>query len=208
MKIISHRGNQKVAFENTLEAILDASKSTNLIEIDVRQIKSGEFILFHDKSLKRVFNQATKLSNMDLSQVKKLKLPGGYEIPTLSEVLDNLSVDIVINIDFKSGEITEMLDLLKIKNKLSFVAISSRKISFLKNLIQTEPEISIGLIRRWPLFSALFHKELNLKFITARTPFHKLLIYSTFNNTQLWVYGFNRLPKHPNPNVGYMVDEI
>ena len=69
--IISHRGETKQYVENTIAA---AKKSIRLgatgLEIDVRQCGTGEIVVFHDFSLKRMFNKNGYVGRTDFKVLK------------------------------------------------------------------------------------------------------------------------------------------
>ena len=106
--IISHRGDTKQYVENTITA---AEKSIELgatgLEIDVRQCGSGEIVVFHDFSLKRMFNKNGYVGRTDYKELKnynylKDENPTEYTIDLLDEFLDKFKNNIRINLDAKT----------------------------------------------------------------------------------------------------------
>ena len=60
--VVAHRAAWKNAPENSLLSIQHAiDMGADIIEIDIRQTKDGEFILMHDKTLNRTTNGKVKL---------------------------------------------------------------------------------------------------------------------------------------------------
>lgn len=101
--IMVHRGGGNEVFENTEESILySLSKDFPAIEIDTMELKDGEIILMHDKTLSRVAGENVSVKDLDLEEIKSIKMIGGYEFITLDEALDLVeNDDIIINIELK-----------------------------------------------------------------------------------------------------------
>jgi len=106
--IISHRGETKQYVENTIAA---SKKSIELgssgLEIDVRQCGTGEIVVFHDFSLKRMFNKNGYVGRTDFNELKNYNYlkngnPTEYTIDLLDEFLDNFKDTIKINLDAKT----------------------------------------------------------------------------------------------------------
>lgn len=99
---IGHRGAEGYCAENTLESI---QKALNIIvdgiEIDVHLCASGELVVFHDFTLERMTNGIGEVSNLSLSELKKLKVKGKYSIPTLAEVMNSINKKCILNIELK-----------------------------------------------------------------------------------------------------------
>ena len=114
--IIGHRGAKGHIIENTLESI---EKSMELgvdgIEIDIFKCKSGELIVFHDKTLNRLTDSEGLVELLDLDSIRKIKIHDKYKIPTLNEVLDFIDGKVFLNIELKGSE-TGLLTNQIIKN--------------------------------------------------------------------------------------------
>jgi glycerophosphoryl diester phosphodiesterase len=95
-KIIAHKGASGIAPENTMasfQAALDIG--VDIIELDVRQTKDEEIIVFHDQFLDRTTNGTGDVHEYTLEQLKQLDAGSWFsskfsdqKIPTLKEVLD------------------------------------------------------------------------------------------------------------------------
>ena len=102
---IAHRGSHIVHPENTLSAIEQAiNLKADAIEIDVRVCKSGEFVLHHDASFKRLTGFNQKIDKTDLSVIKNLRFlkSPSEKVAELSEVLDLIKGKAQLNIEFKA----------------------------------------------------------------------------------------------------------
>jgi len=107
--IIAHRGDRKNGIENTIDACEKAlAAGANALEIDIRQTGTGEIVVFHDFSLKRMFNKSgyigrTKIDTLktyhyiDIQDTKSPK-----HLETLDEFLEQFKNRVPINLDAKT----------------------------------------------------------------------------------------------------------
>lgn len=69
---ILHRGLSLEAPENTLPAFsLAGQKGAKYVETDVRQLKDGTFVIFHDSNLLRMCGVDKRIENLTYQEVKK-----------------------------------------------------------------------------------------------------------------------------------------
>jgi len=86
---VGHRGARAYEPENTIRSFARAIKmGVNAVELDVRATKDKKLIVMHDEKLERLTGAPGKVSDYTLRQIKKLKILGKGEIPTLGEALD------------------------------------------------------------------------------------------------------------------------
>lgn len=101
MELIAHRGVSAHYHENTMLAFEKALSSPVLgIEVDLHQIEN-EFIIFHDFNLERLLDTPEDINDLSLAQVRALKLKGGHDIPTLSQLFDLSQGKCVLNLELK-----------------------------------------------------------------------------------------------------------
>ncbi len=106
--IVSHRGDRKSAVENTIQASqLSIDQGANGLEIDIRQCATGEIVVFHDFSLKRMFNRSGYIGRTSLQDLKQTPYVHEYNdevvfINTLDEYLDHFKNTVPINLDAKT----------------------------------------------------------------------------------------------------------
>ncbi len=81
-KIIAHRGDFSVAPENTLQAIQASyDHGADGIEIDIRQTKDHQIVVFHDETIQRLSPKEylkinkRKISECTLDEIKQLEIP-------------------------------------------------------------------------------------------------------------------------------------
>lgn len=97
--VIAHRGGAELFVENTLSAFIKAEElGVDAIECDVHVSKDGHLVVSHDSSLKRVFGVDREIKDMNLQEIKSVRLPDGESPPTLLEVLDKVSVTLIVEL--------------------------------------------------------------------------------------------------------------
>lgn len=89
----AHRGGclygPNLGRENTIHAFGEAvALGYNVLETDLRTTADGHVVVFHDPSLGRVTDGHGLIADLRLSSVKRARVGGIDEIPTLDEVLE------------------------------------------------------------------------------------------------------------------------
>lgn len=150
--LCAHRGAMGTHPENTLvafEAAIEAG--AHMIEFDVRLTRDKRMVVIHDGTVDRTTNGSGKVSDLTLSEIKKLdagawkSLPfAGEQIPTLEEVLQILPRNIWLNVHLKgTEELAVMVTQLLVKeNRLhqAFIACGARAAAGAK---EVTPEIMV-----------------------------------------------------------------
>ena len=103
---VAHRGLHDLKAgvpENSLMAIEAACRAGLPIEIDVRQIKDGTVVIFHDRVLHRVTSHQGRLSSINKADLANITLADTAErIPTLAETLDLVAGRVPLLIEIKN----------------------------------------------------------------------------------------------------------
>jgi glycerophosphoryl diester phosphodiesterase len=83
-----HRGiiNKKYK-ENLLESFNQSFKKGYGIETDIHATKDGEFICFHDFTLKRTFKKNLSIKNLNYSKINEISTKFNKPIPLLKDLL-------------------------------------------------------------------------------------------------------------------------
>ena len=103
--IIGHRGARGHIAENTLPSIQKAlDLGVDGVEIDIFRCASGELVVFHDTTLDALTDTQGYIEQFSLDSLRKVNVLGGYQIPTLEEVLDLIDGKIFLNIELKGGQ--------------------------------------------------------------------------------------------------------
>jgi glycerophosphoryl diester phosphodiesterase len=160
MKIFGHRGASGYAPQNTISSLrLALDQGSDGIELDVQLTKDNEVVVCHDWTIDKVSNGKGKISDFTLSEIKKNDF-GSYfskefkeeRIPTLSEVLEFLPKDIVLNIELKINDknkdnlVEKVAKLLLRYERVENTIVSSFTHSSLKKIKMLIPEIKIALL--------------------------------------------------------------
>jgi glycerophosphoryl diester phosphodiesterase len=102
-KIVSHRGefDNKSVFENTIPAF-DRARNAGVwgIEFDIRWTKDLQPVVFHDRTLQRMFKSNIEVNKVTLSELKQQ-----YNlIPSLSEVIQKYGKTLHLMVEIKEEE--------------------------------------------------------------------------------------------------------
>lgn len=191
-KIIAHRGASAVKPENTIASIEKAiAQNADIIEIDVRVSKDGEFVLFHDRKLKRMTGFYGKVNDYVFNILKEFKVGDTSEkIVKLDDVLAKYSKKTKILIDLKVPYVEK--DLLKILKKydLSNIYLQSFWHDPIKKIKKDCPELKTGVIFYSKHLIMPFAKSFNANFLTL---WHKSITKDYINKAHkngLEVYVF------------------
>lgn len=181
---IGHRGAMGHLAENTLPSIKKAVEMRcDMIEIDVYKIKSGEVMVFHDTTLERITNGKGAIEDYTFEELRKIKVAGEYQIPTLQEVIETIDRNAVLNIELK-GKNTALASYKIVQDYLSkgwksedFI-VSSFHWNELENISQQESSIPLAvLIAQDPISEAIsFALKIHA---VAINPYYKLLTPDT-----------------------------
>ena len=194
---IGHRGAKGHVAENTIESIKEAIRlRADGVEIDVFRCKSGEIVLFHDKTLDKLTDGKGKIENKTLTEIKKLKvLDSQYSIPTLDEVLKLIGREFFLNIELK-GSNTSKRSYELVKYYIDKKVINPKNILFssfnweeLKKLRKLSNDINIALLTEdSPLMAINSAKELNAVAINPNFNDLNIDIVNKIKNSGLDIY--------------------
>lgn len=163
--VIAHRGDSKVAPENSLPAFASAVKAgADLVELDYYHSADGVPVVFHDADLDRTTNavrlwggEKIKIDSKSLAELKLLDAGSWFEpkfagtrIPTLDEALDTIQAGSLTLVERKGGEPATCIDLLKRKKLFDQVVVQAFDWDYLAGCHQIAPDL---------VLAALGHKE-------------------------------------------------
>lgn len=178
MLIFAHRGASADAPENTLAAIkLALSQQVNGIEVDVHQL-GQELVVIHDRWVHRTTNGQGQLSDYNLLQLQQLDAGQGEQVPTLWQVMQEISGQCMLNIEIKGvNDVSLVLaQIEQAQRELNFsltqFIVSSFDHHLLQQIKQREPRLKLGaLTASKPLTYALFAAELGAFSVNADVSF-------------------------------------
>lgn len=160
-QITAHRGFSAVAPENTMYAFQEAVDiGSDYIELDVQLSADGEVVVMHDSKVDRTTDGTGKVEDMTYAQLQELTAAYRYskneiyydaKIPLLSEVLEEVGDDILLNIEIKDAGNTALtaektVELVREYGLESACYITSFSYNVLKKVKELEPKIKTGLI--------------------------------------------------------------
>jgi glycerophosphoryl diester phosphodiesterase len=148
---IGHRGAKAYAPENTIASFKKALElGVDMVEFDVRITKDLYPVVIHDSQLSRLGKKFRRISHLTLREVKKIKIKGSEEIPTLGEVLEVIDNRIGMDIELKvKGSAQVIIQTLRdYKVDMKNVMISSNLASEIRRAEQLEPQITTALVFR------------------------------------------------------------
>lgn len=137
--LISHRGLNKLAPENTLEAaVKSAEYGYSYVEFDIRRTKDGVWVLMHDEDIDRMTDGEGKVSDLTYKQIISCRIDEGKNlkdalsyvitVPTLEQMLtlcSEKSLKPVIEIkDGGTEHIPELLSFIAARRNTGMMIIS------------------------------------------------------------------------------------
>lgn len=146
---IAHRGiHDRNVPENSMEAFRLALDKNVSIELDVRLLKDGNVVVFHDLNTKRMTGVNRLIEDMTLEEVKKLHLlHTNQKIPLLIEVLELINSKVPIVIETKNVKVGPLEKALtKILDGYSNFCIQSFLIKTIFWFRLHRPKYIVGLL--------------------------------------------------------------
>lgn len=106
--ILAHRGDHRLALENSLAAVAAAiaMPGCNGVEIDVRAARDGTPVVAHDATLERTHRRPDPIAGLTPAELAR------FGIPSLQEVLDVLPASCILDLELKEDIICPVLQLL------------------------------------------------------------------------------------------------
>lgn len=204
-KIVAHRGYSAVALENTIASLEAAAKAgADLVEMDIQETKDGKFVVYHDKTLRRLAGDSRTVGQMTLEELTNVTISNGkYQeaIPSFEEYIDvakELDIRLLVETKTYGHETSEMEEnlvaLLHEKEIAYDYVIQSldipnlRKISDIDPLIPTSDVIAlnVGELPNTPApFLSLEDFSVTKKLVTHANERDKKIFVWTVNKEDL-----------------------
>ena len=181
---IAHRGFSGEYPENTLSAFWGAINSkADIIEMDLQLTADNHVVVFHDRTVDRIFNlkSGKNIGDFDLKKLKGLDVGSWFDtsfegliIPTLNEVLGEIPKDVSLILEIKGKENTLFEAVLNIlddyERKLGLGYISVRDELALTNVRNWNNTHKIGLMQKKRSPAELFNvvDDYNVEIIQIR----------------------------------------
>jgi glycerophosphoryl diester phosphodiesterase len=150
---IAHRGFSSQYPENTLLSFQKAlDLGVSWIEFDLQITSDNHLVVMHDRTVDRTTNGSGEVSDLTLSQIKTLDAGirfhaqfAGECVPTFEETLDLLQnrAHMAVELKFENDDpIPQVIDILRQRNLINQVSISSFDLSKLPEIKKLCPECS------------------------------------------------------------------
>lgn len=159
MIYFAHRGLSDYAPENTMAAFDMAVKAgAKAIELDVQRTADGQIVVMHDFYLGRTNNGQGLIKDHDYESLRKLDAGSwfapdyaGQRIPLLTEVMQHVPKEVLINIEMKKPAIDKNKDFARnvveiIHQYPRPVLVSSFDHGLLKEVQELDSRIPLGLL--------------------------------------------------------------
>jgi len=125
-------------------------------------------MVFHDFTIDRLTNGSGEISKFTLKELKKFKVEGKFEIPTLKEILDVIDKKCLLNIELKGKETSlktaQIIEeyIKKFNWNYKDFIVSSFQFDLLSKVFEANKNIPIGVLTEVNLEEALqFAKMVN-----------------------------------------------
>ncbi|QDQ02650.1 glycerophosphodiester phosphodiesterase [Lysinibacillus fusiformis] len=156
-KIIAHRGYTAEAVENTIGGLVRAAAAgADLVELDIQQTEDGDFVVFHDRTLRRLAGKNGVVTNMTLSELKTITVHAdGYsdKISSLDDFIEMakaLDVALLIELKVQGNESEDLLPSLVKKLKdhqvLDTYYVQSASSQLMTQLKKLAPNLRVGIV--------------------------------------------------------------
>jgi glycerophosphoryl diester phosphodiesterase len=142
-----HRGivNKKYK-ENLLKSFNQSFKKGYGIETDIHVTKDGQFICFHDFTLKKTFKKNLSIKNLTYSKIKEISTKFDMPIPLLKDLLKSSKNKYPLYIEIKPAFSNSLLrKLLKETSKFRKSVFISFKHKNIYNLLKIKKNTKVGL---------------------------------------------------------------
>ena len=164
--IMAHRGFQTHYPENTMVSFMAAVEAgAQFVELDVTFTRDRQVVVMHDDTVDRTTNGIGPVYRYTLNELRQLDAGSwfdprftGERIPTLMEVLEQVTKQVNINIEIKSydrlareqaGEIEQaVVELVGKTNTQTRVLISSFDPVVLKNIKRLNQTLNVAFISK------------------------------------------------------------
>ena len=155
--LVAHRGVFDAAVENTVAAVdAAAAGHPDFVEIDVQETANGGFVVFHDRTLRRLAGDPRRVSDLTTHELRDVVLrQNGREdrIPSLGEVLERArELDQPLFLELKPHGhespryLENLIAVLRHHQALDRVRIASFDQELVERFARLEPRVPAGLL--------------------------------------------------------------
>ena len=171
-RICAHRGygipeNSMLSFRRAVE------QQVGWIEFDVHLTRDGEFIVWHDSTLKKL-GKIAPVSSFSSQELREYDIGEGERMPLLREVLEEFNGQVNLNIELKTKMAGKnLMDYLSSFDREKRWMISSFHLEALKTLREQAVDADLGYLYLLPFSDHV--KIAKVNGFTSINPFYLLL---------------------------------
>lgn len=197
MNIVGHRGVAGHAPENTLASFKKAiALGCKRTEFDLRLSRDGQPVVIHDRTVDRTTDGTGAVSELDMSEIKKLNCDLGQKIPTLQEAVDVCKGRIDLQIELKAPGTARAACESIVRNQIiDNVLVTSFTLDYLVEIKKFSSLIRIGLLLKGVPDEKLWDsiKGMSLDYICPEAPFVSkgFVNIAHEKGLKVYVYGVN-----------------
>ena len=156
-KIIAHRGYAGEGVENTISGLVSAANAgADLIELDIQQTADGEFVVYHDRTLRRLAGKTSSVANMTLRELTAITVhENGFrdKITSLDDYIEmaqSLKIGLLIELKIHGKEsenvLPRLVEKLRAHRVLDTYYIQSANPEMVTNLKKIAPNLRVGIV--------------------------------------------------------------
>ncbi|WP_051266759.1 glycerophosphodiester phosphodiesterase [Nakamurella lactea] len=161
--VVGHRGNPKVAPEDTLVSEVQANKlGADFMELDLDMTKDGVPVVMHDSTVNRTTNGTGAIRDLTLAQIKALDAGSkfdpayaGITVPTFEEILayaassgGNVLPELKSGGNWTRADVQTVIDLVHrygMTNRTAFQSFSADPLKLAGEIDPTIPRAFLGV---------------------------------------------------------------
>lgn len=201
-KIIAHRGYTAGNIENTLSGLVSAANAgADIVEIDIQQTVDGEFVVYHDRTLRRLAGKNGVIANMTLRDLKTIPIYDNGMTDKISslddfiEIAKALDVTLLIELKAHGNEREDLLprlvEKLRYYKVLDTYYVQSANAQLMKQLKTITPNLRVGIVYALNIGAT---DELNVDFIALEESWvnERLITELKRQHMELFVWTLNK----------------
>lgn len=202
--VAAHRGAHGDAPENSIPSISHAVKvGADIIELDVRLTRDKVPVLLHDADLSRTTNGTGMISDLTWNEIQDLYLVRGdgshslERIPLLSDALTEASDSIIVNLDLKVSDITEIVDVVKNSQYKSSVMFYRSDLETLSKVRELSPNAVVMPLAKSKDQAKFFASNFDLEIVHLQEKYasRSLANYLDKKRTSNWLNSLGKMDK-------------
>ena len=146
--VIGHRGASAYALENTLGSFrLAVEMGADMVELDVHESHDGEFIVIHDRDLRRISGKKDIVQKTHSKILRSIELYNKERPLLLQEAFDLLPATIGMMVELKSiRSYQKMADFIAVRAKDRSIVLASFDLSLIKRVQEYSSCLPLGIV--------------------------------------------------------------